>query len=64
MNLTDVQTVRSLDEEMQTESNEEITESEEVQQGPGKRVIGKRQDQIRLVDNFMPHRFHIGDGTQ
>lgn len=56
--------MRSLVEEMQTESNEEITESEEVQQGPGKRVIGKRQDQIRLVDNFMPHRFHIGDGTQ
>ena len=84
VNLTDVQTVRSLVEEMETESNEEITESEQVQQGLGKRVIGKyrhhitvwlvswrqttrlreRQDQIRLVDNFMPHRFHIGDGTQ
>ena len=41
VNLTDVQTVRSLVEEMETESNEEITESEEVQQGLGKRVIGK-----------------------
>lgn len=36
----DVQTVRSLVEEMETESNEEITESEQVQQGLGKRVIG------------------------
>ncbi|XP_022786884.1 protein odr-4 homolog isoform X2 [Stylophora pistillata] len=36
----DVQTVGSLVEEMETEDNEEITESEEIQQGLGRRVIG------------------------
>ena len=41
MNLTDVQTVGSLVEEMETEDNEEITESEEIQQGLGRRVIGQ-----------------------
>ena len=49
MNLTDVQTVRSLVEEMETESNEESTESEEVQQGLGKRVIGKYRHHITVL---------------
>ena len=49
MNLTDVQTVRSLVEEMETESNEESTESEEVQQGLGKRVIGKYRHHIAVL---------------
>ena len=48
VNLTDVQTVRSLVEEMETESNEEITESEQVQQGLGKRVIGKYRHHITV----------------
>ena len=48
VNLTDVQTVRSLVEEMETESNEESTESEEVQQGLGKRVIGKYRHHITV----------------
>ena len=41
MTSTDVQTVRSLVEEMETENGEEITDSDEVQQGLGKRVIGQ-----------------------
>lgn len=48
VNLTDVHTVRSLVEEMETESNEEITESEEVQQGLGKRVLGKYRHYITV----------------
>lgn len=48
MNLTDVHTVRSLVEEMETESNEEITESEEVQQGLEKRVLGKYRHYITV----------------
>lgn len=36
----DVQTVRSLVEEMETENGEEMADSDQVQQGLGKRVIG------------------------